>query len=117
MRNFETGATRNDDSDKLDYEGFLSPFVLREFGEYMHKHRLQADGKLRASDNWQKGIPQEEYLKSMIRHVMDLWVDSRKGLSDQTTVETLCAVLFNTQGMILEILRAQGKDVGKPSGR
>jgi hypothetical protein len=112
MRNFETGATRNDDNDKLDYEGFLNPLVLEAFGQYMHKHRLQADGKLRASDNWQKGIPQQEYLKSLIRHVMDVWIDSRKGSVDAVTVETLCAVLFNTQGMILEILRSQGKDVG-----
>ena len=29
MRKFETGATRNDDSNKYDYEGFLSPLILK----------------------------------------------------------------------------------------
>jgi hypothetical protein len=61
MRNFTTGATRNSDVNKLDYEGFLSPVVLEEFAIYMQTHRKQADGKLRESDNWQKGIPKEVY--------------------------------------------------------
>ena len=49
MRQFETGATRNNDTSNLDYEGFLSPLVIKRFGEYMHKHRLQADEKIRES--------------------------------------------------------------------
>jgi hypothetical protein len=39
-----TGATRNLDEDKLDYEGFLSPYVLRRFAAYMHEHRKTPDG-------------------------------------------------------------------------
>jgi hypothetical protein len=39
MREFTTGATRNLDEDKHDYEGFLSPYVLRRFAAYMHEHR------------------------------------------------------------------------------
>src|SRR5687768_4320669 len=35
MREFETGATRNLDNGKLDYEGFLSPLVMERFAEYM----------------------------------------------------------------------------------
>ena len=54
MRTFDTGATRDSDNDKLDYEGFLSPLVLRRYAEYLHKHRKQSDGKIRTSDNWQK---------------------------------------------------------------
>jgi hypothetical protein len=64
MREFETGATRNPEEGKLDYEGFLSPLVLECYAKYMHEHRLQSDGKLRDSDNWQKGIPKEVYMKS-----------------------------------------------------
>ena len=59
MRNFDTGATRDNDDEKMDYEGFLSPIVLKEFGRYMHKHRKQTDGKFRESDNWQKGMPKK----------------------------------------------------------
>ena len=62
MRKFETGATRDDDQDKIDYEGFESPEVLHRYGQYMHKHRKQADGKTRDSDNWQNGMPVKDYI-------------------------------------------------------
>ena len=57
VRVFDTGATRDQDTTKPDFEGFLSPFVIERFGEYMSKHRVQVDGSIRDSDNWQKGIP------------------------------------------------------------
>ena len=62
MREFETGATRDTNDGKLDFEGFLSPLALVRYAEYMNKNRIQADGKVRASDNWQKGIPREVYM-------------------------------------------------------
>jgi len=68
VRKFETGATRSTDNNKFDYEGFLSPLVIEEFGRFMHKHRIQANGNLRDSDNWQKGITPESYMKSGWRH-------------------------------------------------
>lgn len=55
MRTFKTGATRNDDSNWIS-EGFLSPIALEKFAEYMNENRIQADGNVRDSDNWQKGI-------------------------------------------------------------
>ena len=56
MRTFDSGATRDDDKEKIDPEGFLSVPALEAYFAYMHKHRKQADGSLRASDNWQKGM-------------------------------------------------------------
>ncbi len=56
MRNFETGATRNLCDDKLAYEGFNSPLVMKRFAEYMHLHRKQADGGP-AIDVLMKGNP------------------------------------------------------------
>jgi hypothetical protein len=73
MRTFESGATRDTGMSKPDYEGFLSPEVLVAFGEYMLSHQRQSDGSLRESDNWQKGIPLNVYMKSLFRHVVDLW--------------------------------------------
>jgi hypothetical protein len=102
MRQFDTGATRDDDTHKLDFEGFLDPFVLERFAQYMHQHRIQADGSLRAADNWQKGIPTASYMSSLIRHVMEVWRDYRrhnKSLS-LVGVEALCAVMFNAMGLI-----------------
>lgn len=108
MRKFDSGATRNDDSEALDYEGFLSPLVLERFAEYMHKHRHQADGELRSSDNWQKGIPLDSYMKSGFRHFMDWWLEHRGYESRDGLEEALCALMFNVQGYLHEHLKQQG---------
>jgi len=108
MREFETGATRDTDEGKLDYEGFLSPLVLYRYAEYMHKHRIQADGKLRDSDNWQKGIPIDAYMKSMWRHFFDVWAlhrDKEWVATEKNQEEALCALMFNVAGMLHEVLR------------
>jgi hypothetical protein len=107
MREFDTGATRDDADDKIDYDGFLSPGVIERYGIYMHKHRKQADGKLRASDNWQKGIPVEQYRKSLWRHFMEVWISSRNGLVSQ---DALCAMMFNVMGMLHEDLKINNHD-------
>jgi hypothetical protein len=106
MREFETGATRDSDESKPDYEGFLSPLVVERFGAYMTKHRAQADGKLRASDNWQKGIPLDAYMKSAWRHFVEWWREHRRGDGGGAVAqEALCALLFNVQGYLHEALR------------
>ena len=106
MRTFDTGATRDIDTSKLDYEGFLSPLVLKRYAEYLNKHRVQADGKLRDSDNWQKGIPLDVYMKSMWRHFMDVWSAHREStLKGELLEEALAAVIFNAMGYLHEIIR------------
>lgn len=112
IRQFETGATRDSEIGKNDYEGFLSPLVIERFGNYMTKHRIQADGSLRASDNWQKGIPKEAYIKSMWRHFLDVWFIFRgykrfdKQKKEEITMEeALCAMFFNIQGLLHETLK------------
>lgn len=104
MREFETGATRDDDTEKYDYEGFINPLVLERFAQYMHGYRKQADGKLRDSDNWQNGIPTDVYMKSMLRHVMALWKVHR-GYADEAEIEeSLCAIVFNAFGYLFNLL-------------
>lgn len=102
MRQFKTGATRDSDKDKLDFEGFLSPIVIEEFAKYMHKNRIQADGGMRDADNWQKGIPIDAYMKSMWRHFHAVWKGHRL---NHDNIEDLCALLFNVQGMLLERIK------------
>jgi len=105
MRQFATGATRDVEEGKLDYEGFLSPLVLERFARYMHQHRVQADGRLRDSDNWQKGIPRSAYIKSAWRHFMDVWTLYRTCPDANAALEeALCALLFNIQGLLHEVL-------------
>lgn len=113
-RTFPTGATRDVDNSKLDYEGFLSPFVLERFSQYMHECRLRniPEGQtVRSSDNWQKGMPFVAYMKSLVRHVVDAWKDHRAGVDGATNSDiekrredTLCAIIFNAQGYLQELL-------------
>ena len=102
MRNFDTGATRDSEEGKLDYDGFLSPIVLERYARYMHRHRKQKDGTMRDSDNWQKGFPLEVYRKSAWRHFMDWWSTKRNGSYDE---DAACAILFNLMGSLHEHLK------------
>ncbi len=99
MRTFDTGATRHIDETKLDYEGFLSPAALRLYAEYLQKNRIQADGNVRDSDNWQKGIPLNVYMKSAWRHFIAAWTAHRSG---GDPAEDLCGLLFNAMGYLHE---------------
>jgi hypothetical protein len=113
VRTFQTGATRDDEDTKLDYEGFLSPIVLQTYAEYMHKHRKQTDGKLRDSDNWQKGIPKSAYMKSLWRHVMDLWLEHRGYKSRDGIKDALYGIIFNSMGYLFELLKEELADERK----
>lgn len=110
IRTFGTGATRDTDANKLDYEGFLSPLVLERYAQYLNKHRVQSDGQLRDSDNWQKGIPKETYIKSKFRHFMATWLSHRNHIAKDekgnhvTLEDSLCGDIFNTMGYLHELL-------------
>jgi hypothetical protein len=112
IRTFESGATRDTNTGKYDYEAFLCPLVTQRFAEYMHQHRTQSDGTLRDGDNWQKGIPTKEYMKSLWRHMMDLWLHLR-GYPMQAREPNLstvcCAVMFNVQGILHNHLTKKDK--------
>jgi len=85
----------------------MPPLVIKAFGDYMTKHRKQADGKLRPSDNWKKGIPQEAYFQSAWRHFLDVYLH-HKGYNDKTTEnleDSLCALIFNIMGYLHELLK------------
>lgn len=126
MREFNTGATRNVDTNKYDPEAFLSPLVLERFMEYMHKNRFQADGKMRDGDNWQKGIPLDAYMKSGWRHFFDWWKEHRGLTTEDGLEQALCAVMFNTMGYLHEVLKqkeasalraeSEGKEVKPTDG-
>lgn len=115
IRQFDTGATRDTGVNKLDPFGFVSPLALHRFSEYMHKHRLQSDGSLRDSDNWKKGMPPMEYVRSLLRHVFDFWL-VMSGLQPRfdpkvtDPEEIACAVLFNVQGFLHEVLQKKPLD-------
>jgi len=110
MREFKSGATRDNDTDKLDYEGFLSPLVLKRYAEYLHKHRTQADGKLRDSDNWQNLFGEKHFdicMKSAWRHFMDWFIKHREPDSEIELEDAICAVMFNAQAYLLKLLKGK----------
>jgi hypothetical protein len=103
MREFKTGATRDADEGKVDLTGAMSPLAVIVFLEYMRKHQVQADGKLRSSDNWKKGMPKEQYMKSLGRHFLEAWKLVELGVPDERQIEeALCGVIFNAFGWIHE---------------
>lgn len=111
MREFDTGANRNPDDGKLDYEAFFSFPVIERFAQYMHKHRHLEDGTLRDGDNWQKGIPIPSYRKSIMRHTVQAWgvwrgydVRDEKGGKVELE-EAICGIIFNAMGMLHEVLK------------
>ena len=111
VRTFSTGATRSDDSSRPLYTAYFSPLVLQRFGEYMTRHRLQPDGVLRDPANWQKGMPSASYLDGMFRHFVHAWLRLNEMPVNDPSAEPsleddLCAIFFNAQGMLHEMLKA-----------
>lgn len=105
MRTFDSGATRDDDADKVDFAGFLSPVALEAYAQYMHRHRQQADGTLRASNNWRRGMPMDTFVKSGWRHFFAWWKAHDEGRLDE---EAVCGLLFNLFGYLDGIRRGRG---------
>jgi hypothetical protein len=112
VRTFSTGATRSGEAGRYDPEGFLSPIALERYCIYMNRHRQQPDGSIRDSDNWQKGIPLSVYMKGLWRHLLHAWTRHRgfevqDGHAADSLEEDLCAVIFNAQGALHELLKGR----------
>lgn len=114
LRRFSTGATRDVEGEKLDFEGFMSPLVVERYAQYLHKHRVQSDGTKRPSDNWQLGFPLDACMKSAFRHFHDWWKQHRKWKSAEDIEDSICAVIFNASAYLHERLKArQGPKPGQ----
>lgn len=102
---FESGAFRDGDADKIDFEGHLSPLAEEVAARYMHEHRILPDGSRRDPDNWKKGIDLDSYIKSLARHFQDLR-RLHRGLPSRTGEDlfrTVGAIQFNINGYAHEI--------------
>lgn len=110
IRTFDTGATRDTVEGKLSYVKALSPIVLRRYLQYLDKHRLQPDGKMRDFDNWKRGIDKDTYLDSAGRHFVSLWLihqgyQARDNHGEVDIEDALCAIIFNAMGYLFELLK------------
>ena len=116
IRQFGTGATRDADNhpEKPSYYKALSPIVLREYVKYLGRHRTQTDGSKRDWDNWKAGIPIDVYMDGLLRHTMAVWLiqqgfRSYDNHGEVNTKDSLCGVMFNSIGMLHEILKEEIK--------
>ena len=107
IRTFSLGATRDNDINKLDYEGFNSPLVDKCYAAYLNKHRIQSNGNLRDSDNWQKLFGDDHFsvcMKSLCRHVVDARLAHRGHASEQPIIDSLCGIIFNANAYLLKLM-------------
>lgn len=113
-RTFSTGAYRDTDENKLDYSRGLSPEVMERYMTYLMVNRKQSNGEMRDFDNWKQGIPVEEYMASLFRHVTDVWkyVQGKHCEPPESSLEeSLCAVMFNSMGMLYEVMQKPADSV------
>jgi hypothetical protein len=112
LRAYDSGAVRDAAEGKNDYEGALCPLTLEAYGDYMRAKQIRlSDGTLRSSDNWQLGMSQSDYLKSLWRHFLQLWklhrghpvIDEKTG-HRVTRRDACCAILFNVFGYLRGVL-------------
>jgi hypothetical protein len=67
VRTFETWATRDIDTGKLEYSDYINPLCDYSFANFM-KWKQYINWTIRAWNNWQKWIPNESLLSSLVRH-------------------------------------------------
>ncbi len=111
IREFDTGANRDTDEGKLDFEACLSPLVLERYAQYLYECQEMPNGSRRADDNWQKGMPLSAYMKSAWRHFFAWWKMHRGwqpvSQDAKELEDTICALMFNVMGYLHELLKAK----------
>ena len=116
MRKFLSGATRDNDEQKINIIDSFSPLVLRRFAQFMRDHNIKGGELKRNEANWKKGMPKQSYIESKARHFLDAWI-THEGYEDGDIEEMLCADLFNTMGHLHELLVAKLKKKTKKKSK
>lgn len=68
FRKFETWATRDIATGKLEYSNYIHPLADYSFAEYMKSKQI-IGGEYRKGNNRQKWIPEDSCFESLIRHI------------------------------------------------
>lgn len=96
FREFESGAIRDVDG-KEDYVETQSFLAMKRYAEYM-----TAQAKKYGRGNWRKGIPIEEYEKSLMRHIHKYFANKYDNANLEPEIDHLSAIRFNLDGIIHE---------------
>ena len=96
VREFESGAIRDVDG-KEDYVETQSFLAMKRYAEYM-----TAQAKKYGRGNWRKGIPIEEYEKSLMRHIHKYFANKYDNANLEPDIDHLSAIRFNLDGIIHE---------------
>ena len=97
IREFNTGANRNVSEGKIDPSAAQCPRCFQLYCEYIKKNRKLVNGVVRSDDNWQKGFPPKETIKSLRRHTLDteLHLHGDGQHAEETYDNALGGVIFN----------------------
>jgi Domain of unknown function (DUF1937) len=98
-RVFATGAKRDVEVGKLDFDGSFSPYALEAVAEYMHRHNSAAH---RAEENWKMGMPLRSFMKSGWRHFHAWWSSHYAAEPDK---DAICGLIFNAMGYLHELTK------------
>lgn len=98
-RIFKTGAIRDNDAGKEDYINSVSFLALKRYAKYQNE---ACERRGYPKDNWRKGIPIEEYEKSMMRHLQKYFSNKYEGTNIEPEIDHLMAAWFNLQGIAHE---------------
>lgn len=72
----------------------------------MQFNGMMPDGSQRNVDDWKKGVPLDVYMKSAMRHFMELWLAHRECPVSEGRVWACLGLLFNVQGYLHEFMKA-----------
>ena len=94
---FDSGAIRDTQEGKEDYTETISWRAFKRYAKYMTKMASKY-----GSGNFKKGIPIDNYEKSMLRHVQKYMENKYEGGTVETEQDHLAAIVFNVFGIMHE---------------
>jgi len=97
IRKFTSGAIRDNDETKEDYIETISWTAMKRYAQYMTGKK-----KKYGAGNFKKGIPQESYEQSLVRHLQKYLANKYEGGTVEKEEDHLSAMLFNVFGIINE---------------
>jgi hypothetical protein len=97
IRKFTSGAIRDNDDTKEDYIETISWKAMKRYAQYMTGKK-----KKYGAGNFKKGIPQESYEQSLVRHLQKYLANKYEGGDVEKEEDHLSAMLFNVFGIINE---------------